>query len=150
MSTNPTLAALLSHRIGVFLRNATLSSGSATDIWADRVQSVEPTGTHNSQDYYELGRVDKVGNTLDPTTYRITLEENLHNSEIDMFLAGVNPTTGSGFWAGNILTQTNSAYVVTRNDNDSVFQEMAFGGLKVSEIQYRFVKHGPCPTQYTL
>jgi hypothetical protein len=150
MSSNPTMTGLLGHRVGVWLRNANLSSGSANDIWADRVQTVEPMGTSNSTDYYELGRVDKVGNTLDPTTFRVTLEENLHNSEIDMYLAGVNPTTGSGFWAGNIPTQSNTSYVVTRNDNDSVFGEIAMGNLRVSEIQYRFVMNGACTAQYTL
>ena len=148
--TNPQLSALLSHRLGFWLRSTALSSGSATDIWADRVQSVEPTGTHNSTDYYELGRVDKVGNTLDPTTYRIQLEENLHNGEIDMTLAGISPTTGSGFWAGDMVRQTNTGYVVARNDADAVFQEIAFGGLRVSEVQYKFVMNGACTASYTL
>ena len=149
--TNPTMTGLLSHRAGVWLRNSTLStSGSTNDIWADRVQNVEVVGTHNMTDYYELGRVAKVGVTNDPTEYRITLQENLHNSEIDMYLAGVNPTSGSGWYAANSVTQTNSAYVVFRNDNDSVFEEIAIGSARLNEITYTFVANGACTVDYTL
>jgi len=148
--TNPTISGLLSHRAGVWARNSVLSSGSATDIWADRVQSVEIVDTHNNTDYYELGRVAKVGTTLDPTEYRITLQENLHNSEIDMFLAGVDPTTGSGWYAANMVTQSNSAYVVFRNDNDSVFEEIAVASARVNEVTYTFVANGACTIDYTL
>jgi hypothetical protein len=144
------MTGLLSHRSGVWLRNQTLSSGSASDIWADRVQSAEVVDTHNSTDYYELGRVAKIGVTTDPTDYRVTLQENLHNSEIDMYLAGVDPTSGSGYYAANIVTQTNRAYVVFRNDNDSVFEEIALAGCRVSEITYTFVVNGACTVDYTL
>lgn len=150
MSTNPTMAALLAHRSGAWLRNANLSSGSATDLWLQRLQSVEPTGTHNSTDYFQLGAVDKSGNTLDPTTYRIVVEQNLHDSTLDMSLAGVNPTTGSGCNVGNMVSQTNTLYVVNRNDNDSVFLETAVGSMRVTEIQWRFVMNGACTEQVTL
>lgn len=150
MSTNPSVSALLSHRIGFWARNTTLSSGSATDLWVQRLQSVEPTGTSNSTDYFQIGSVDKAGNTLDPTTFRIVCEENLHDSTLDMTLAGVNPTTGSGFWAGNIPTQTNTGYLVTRSDAGAVVDEVAYGVARVSEIQYRFVINGACTAQYTL
>jgi len=148
--SNPLQVAAFGHRYGIFLRNATLSSGSATDIWADRVQSVEPTATHNTSAYYELGSVDKVGVTTDPTQVRLTLEENLHNSEIDMYLAGVNPSTGSGYYAANVLGQANTAYVLQRNDADTIIGEIGVGNLRVSEIQYRFVINGSCTVSYTL
>ena len=150
MSTNPAVTAAFGHRYAVFFRNATLSSGSATDIYADRVQSVEPTATHNTTKYYELGRVAPIGATTDPTQTRIVCEENLHNSEIDMYLAGVNPTSGSGYYATNVVGQTNTAYVVQRNDSDVVVGEIGVGNLRVSEIQYRFVINGACTVQYTL
>ena len=150
MSSNPSMTALLSHRLGFWCRSTVLSSGSATDLWVQRVQSVEPTGTSNSTDYFQLGSVDKAGNTLDPTTFRLVVEENLHDSTLDMTLAGVNPTTGSGYWAGNIPSQTNTGYLVARNDSDAVFSEIAYGTLRVSEIQYRFVINGACTAQYTL
>src|SRR3989304_2342265 len=140
MSTNPTISALLAHRTGGWLRNATLSGGSAPDRWVQRLQSIEPTGTHNSTDYFQLGSVDKAGNTLDPTTYRIVVEQNLHDNTVDMTLAGVNPTTGSGMWVGNMVSQQNTLYVVSRNDNDSVFLETAVGNRSeehTSELQSR-------------
>ena len=150
MSSNPAQIAAYSHRFGVVLRNATLSSGSATDIWADRVQSVEPTATHNTTKYYELGAVAPVGATTDPTQLRTVIEENLHNSEIDMYLAGVDPSSGSGYYIANVLGQNNSAYVLQRNDAGTIIGEIGVGGLKVSEIQYRFVINGSCTVQYTL
>lgn len=150
MSTNPSMSALLSHRLGVFLRNDTLSSGSATDLWVQRVQTAEPTGTSNSTDYWQLGSVDKAGNTLDPTTFRVVLEENLHDSTLDMTLAGINPSTGSGFWAGNMVSQTNNLYLLSRNDANAVIGEVAIGTLRVSELQYRFVMNGACTLQVTL
>ena len=150
MSSNPTVVAAYGHRYGVYLRNANLSSGSANDIWGDRVQSVEPTATHNTQKYYELGNVAPVGATTDPTQVRVTLEENLHNSEIDMYLAGVNPTSGSGYYAANMLGQTNTAYVLQRNDAGTLIGEIGVGNLRVSEVSYRFVMNGSCTVSYTM
>lgn len=151
MSTNPTVIGAYGHRYMVWLRNAVLStSGSTNDIVADRIQSVEPTATHNTTKYYELGTVAPIGSTSDPTQVRLVLEENLHNSEIDMYLAGVDPTTGSGYYAANLVGQTNTAFVAQRNDGGSVIGENGVGGLKVSEIQYRFVSNGVCTAQYTL
>lgn len=150
MSSNPSMTALLSHRLGLYVRNTVLSSGSATDLWVQRLQSVEPTGTSNSTDYFQIGSVDKAGNTLDPTTFRMVIEENLHDSTLDMTLAGVNPTSGSGFWAGNMVSQTNTGYLLSRNDAGTVIGEVAYGVLRVSEVQYRFVMNGACTAQYTL
>lgn len=150
MSVNPSVIGSYGHRFAAIFRNSILSSGSATDIWADRVQSIEPTATHNTTKYYELGSVAPVGATTDPTQVRLVCEENLHNSEIDMFLAGVNPSTGSGFYIANMLGQVNTGYILQRNDTDVIVGEIGVGNLKVSEIQYRFVMNGSCTTSYTL
>lgn len=151
MSSNPTVIGAYGHRYMVWLRNSVLStSGSTNDIVADRVQSVEPTATHNTTKYYELGTVAPIGSTSDPTQVRFVIEENLHNSEADMYLAGVNPTTGSGYYAANLVGQSNTGFVVQRNDGGSVVGEIGVANLKVSEIQYRFVANGVCTAQYTL
>lgn len=150
MSSNPTVIGAYGHRFLVWLRNSNLSSGSSTDIVADRVQSVEPTATHNTTKYYELGTVSPIGATTDPTQVRFVVEENLHNSEADMYLAGVNPTTGSGYYAANMIGQSNTGYVVQRNDAGTIIGEVGVAGLKVSEVQYRFVANGVCTAQYTL
>ena len=150
MSNDSTLSGRLSFSEGLWLRNSNLSSGSANDIWADRIQSLEPVATHNTQDYYEIGRRAKVGVTTDPTDYRVQFQENLHNSEIDMYLAGVNPTTGSGYYASNIPTQNITAYVVRRNTSDSVDEEIAVDGCRVTEISYTFNINGACTADYTL
>jgi hypothetical protein len=148
--SNPSVIAAYGHRYQVWLRNANLSSGSVNDIVADRVQSIEPTATHNTTKYYELGTVSAIGATTDPTQVRVTAEENLHNSEIDMYLAGVDPTTGSGYYAANMLGQANTAYVLQRNDADTIVGEIGVGNLRVSEVQYRFVINGSCTVSYTL
>jgi hypothetical protein len=150
MSSNPSQIGALGHRWQLWFRNSVLSSGSANDIVADRIQSVEPTATHNTTKYYELGNTAPIGATSDPTQVRLVCEENLHNSEIDMYLAGVDPTSGSGYYAANMLGQTNAGYILQRNDSDVVVGEIGVGGLKVSEVQYRFVINGACTVQYTL
>jgi hypothetical protein len=151
MSTNPTVIGAYGHRFLVWLRNGTLStSGSTNDIVADRVQMVEPTATHRTTKYYELGTVAPVGAISDPTEVRFVVEENLHNSEIDMYLAGVDPTSGSGYYASNIVGQSNTGFVVQRNDAGSVIGEIGVSNMKVSEIQYRFVANGTCTAQYTM
>ena len=151
MSSDPSIIGSFGYDLGVWYSNATLStSGSTNDIWGDRVQSAEPTATHNTTKYYELGRKDPVGATTDPSQMRFVSEENLHNSEIDMYLAGVNPTTGSGYYAANMLGQNNTAYVVQRNAAGSVVGEIGVGNLRVSEVQYKFVVNGTCTAQYTL
>ena len=151
MSSDPSIIGSFGYDLGVWYSNATLStSGSTNDIWGDRVQSAEPTATHNTTKYYELGRKDPVGATTDPSQMRFVSEENLHNSEIDMYLAGVNPTTGSGYYAANMLGQNNTAYVVQRNSAGSVVGEIGVGNLRVSEVQYKFVVNGTCTAQYTL
>jgi len=78
------------------------------------------------------------------------LEENLHDSTADMTMAGINPSTGSGFWMGDMVSETNTGYLVSRNDADSVIGEVAYGTLRVSEVQYRFVMNGACTAQYTM
>lgn len=150
MSTNPTVIGAYGHRFAAYIRNSVLSSGSTTDLTTHRVQSVEPQATHTTTKYYELGTLAPVGAVSDPTQVRFTLEENLHSSEIDMTLAGVNPTTGSGYYAANIVGQSNIGYVVQRNDSGVVIGEVGVANLKVSEIQYRFVMNGTCTTQYTM
>ena len=150
MSSQPALTATLSHREGLWVRNPNLSSGSANDRWVQRVQSVEPVGTHNNTDYYQIGSVDKAGTTQDPTTYRIQFQENLHHAGTGMYLAGVDPSTGSGYNVGNLVSQTNSVYVPRRNDSDSVFEELAFGTARVTEVTYTFVNNGSCTADFTL
>jgi hypothetical protein len=151
MTSNPTNLARLGFNVAVWLRNSVLSSsGSTNDIWSDRVQNVEAMATDTTQDYYELGRIAKVGVTTNPTEYRVTLSENLHNNEIDMYLAGVNPTTGSGYYIANMVSASNSAYVVTRNDAGSVDGEIAIGTARVADVTYKFTANGASTIDYTL
>jgi hypothetical protein len=151
MSTNPTIIGAYGHRYQVWLRNSNLStSGSTNDIVADRVQTVEPTATHNTVKYYELGTLAPIGSTSDPTQVKLTLEENLHNSEIDMYIAGVDPTSGSGYYASNVVGQSNTGFVAQRNDAGSVIGEIGVANMKISEIQYKFVANGVCTAQYTM
>ena len=84
---NPSQSALYGHRFGVILE----SESSGSTIWVDRVQRFEPNVNLRTTPYYEIGTVGKVGITQDPADYRLVIEENLHNSEIDFLLAGKVP-----------------------------------------------------------
>ena len=155
MSSDPTISGLLGRSVELWIRNATLnptsgSGGGTGDYRIHRVQSVDPTGTHNSTDYFEIGSGDKTGITTDPTDFRFVVEENLHNARLGMILAGVNPSTGSGYDGGDFLNQLNTGFLVWRDSNDSVFKELAFGNLRIAESQHRFVMNGACTVQWTL
>lgn len=151
MSVNPSSTASYGHRYGVWCRNSILStSGSTNDIFASRVQMAEPSATHATTKMYELASTDPTGVITEPSTLKWTCEENLHDSKTDMYLAGVNPTTGSGYNAANMLGQTNTAFLVRRNDAGSVVDEEGVGNLRVSEVQYKFILGGSCTTQITM
>src|SRR5258707_3914316 len=91
--SDPTTIALRGHRFGVYAKNTSSGSGP---IWVDRVQSFDPTETIRTQDYYELGTVAKIGVTQDPAEYRIVLQKNMNNCELDFLLAGKNPNPAGG------------------------------------------------------
>ena len=148
MSTNPTNVGLLGHRWGVYLRN----HSGANEIWCDRVQNVEPTFNAPTTKYYELGNLSPVGVVQEPTEFRVTMEENLHNSEIDSIIANSTGSPGSSFTAGGMVNSTSMRLCVVGRDvgatNPSL--EYVLGGLTVAEVSYRFQIGGPCSTTYTL
>lgn len=146
---NPTDVARFGHRQGVYLYNNT---SSETEIWCDRVQLADPEGNMPLTKVYELGRVGPVGSTTDPATFRLTMRENLHNSEIDSYMAGKDPaTSGSLFNIGEVLANELRASLVTRavagTDPDG---EFVLDEAVVESISYNFVIRGPCTVQYVL
>ena len=146
---NPTDVARFGHRQGVFLYNKT---SLETEIWGDRVQMADPEGNMPLTKVYELGRVGPVGSVTDPSTFRMTIRENLHNSEIDSYLAGKAPvTSGSLFNVGDLVGNEIQAAVVTRAVGaDNPDGEFVIDDAVVESITYNFVIRGPCTVQYVL
>lgn len=146
--SDPTQLALMSHRLGLFLK----SNSSGSEIWADRVQRVEPTFDYRTADHYEIGRVGQVGITQDPVTYRVVVEENMHNSEIDFCLAGKNPNPAGAqsYNLGDLLGKDNTAYVIGRNDAGTIDKELEINGLRVSEVQWNFTIRDAIRQTWTL
>lgn len=146
---DPTDVARYGHRQGLYLYNNT---STETEIWGDRVQMADPEGNMPLTKVYELGRVAPVGAITDPATFRITVRENLHNSEIDSYIAGKAPaTSGSLFSVSDVVGNDLRASVVTRavgaTDPDG---EFIVDGAVCEQIVYTFVLRGACTVQYVL
>ncbi len=145
---NPTNVALLGHRWGVYLRN----HSEANEIWCDRVQNVEPSLNAPTTKFYELGNLSPVGVISEPIEFRVTMEENLHNSEIDSIVANGSGSPGTtSFSAGDMVNSTNMRLCVVGRDiggtNPSL--EYVLDELTISEVRYRFVINGACSVTYS-
>ncbi|GAG23925.1 unnamed protein product, partial [marine sediment metagenome] len=144
---NPTDAARFGHRQGVFLENIT---SAEAEMWCDRVQMADPEGTFPLTKVFELGRVGPVGAITDPATFRMTLRENLHNSEIDSYIAGKAPaSSGSLFNVGDIVGNELTASVVTRAvGEDDPDGEFLISDCVLESLSYAFVIRGACTVTY--
>lgn len=149
--SDPVNVALYGHRTQLWLENA--STGSK--IVVPRVQSVEPSFNFPLTKYYELGRKGPIGATQSPPEFRITFEQNLINTlRAEYVLTGkdINPAGGQSYNLGDILTYASRirAYVLNRNNDDTLMNEQVFDGLSVSEIQYRFTVGQAIMQSFTL
>lgn len=136
---DPANIAMFGYLSQVFLKNTTTGS----EILVDRVQSVEPTGSFNTQEYRELGRKGNIGITQDSPEYRISLEQNLYNNlELDYVLSGksITPAGVQTYNMGDILTYAGllNAYVLKRNQDLTIMNEHLISGCSVSELAFRF------------
>lgn len=136
---DPANIAMFGYLTQVFLKNTTTGS----EILVDRVQSVEPTGSFNTQEYRELGRKGNIGITQDSPEYRVSLEQNLYNNlEMDYVLAGksIAPVGVQTYNMGDILTYAGllNAYVLKRNNDLTIMNEHLISGCSVSELAFRF------------
>jgi hypothetical protein len=146
---NPTDTGRFGHRQGVFLANTT---SLEAEIWCDRIQMADPEGTFPLTKVFELGRIGPVGSVVDPASFRLTMRENLHNSEIDSYIAGKAPaTSGSLFNVGEMIANELTAAVVTRavgaTDPDGEFITET---CVLESVSYSFVIRGPCTTTYVM
>lgn len=145
--SDPTDAGHLGHRYQVLVYNAT----SGSTVVADRVQSIDPTFTSNLEKAYELGNADPVGTATDPTEFRVVVEENLHNSELDLLLAGKNPTSGSTFNLADFVTElANKVYLLSRDNAGTILNELMYDEAVLADLTWRFVQGGPCRSTFTL
>jgi len=147
MSFNPTDIARFGHRYQLHVRN----NETAQEAVADRVQSADPRFTANLEKAYELGSVDPVGTATDPPEFTFVFEENLHNSEIDLILAGQDPTSGSSFCVGDLVEQDDiHLYLLSRDNNGNLTEELLYNDGVVAEMAWRFVVGGACTTTFTV
>lgn len=147
MSTNPTNIGLLGHRWGVYLRN----SGSTAEVWCDRVQNVEPTFNAPTTKFYELGNMSPVGVITEPVEFKVSLEENLHNSEIDSVVANGSGSPVSSFTAGDMINSTAMRLCVVGRDVGGTVPSLEYvlDNLTIAEVRYSFKIGGACSVSYS-
>lgn len=136
---DPSNVALYGFLSQVWLKNTTTGS----EIVVDRVQSFEPTGSFNTQEYRELGRKGLIGVTQDAPEYRVSIEQNLNNSlELDYVLAGksIAPVGVQTYTMGDLLAYAGKldAYLLKRDQAGSILNEHLISGCTVSELAFRF------------
>jgi hypothetical protein len=112
---------------------------------------VEPTTNGPTTKFYELGNIDPVGVITEPVEFRVTMEENLHSSEIDNIVANGTGSPVSSFTAGAMVNSTNMRLCLLSRDvggtNPSI--ERVLDNLTITELNYRFQIGGACTTTYT-
>jgi len=149
---NPVNVALYGHRFFPFIKNE--STGSSASI--DRVQSFDPNYTAATTKYHELGRVGPVGATQAPPQTRLTLDQNITDSiELEALLTGksqAQPAPAIQYTMGDVVRYASqiTAFLLARNQDDSILHEIMMGGNSVSELSYMFTTGGACHMQLGL
>lgn len=143
----PSDIAHFGHRYQVLV----LNNETSEEVVADRVQSVDPRFTANLEKAYELGNVAAVGTATDPPEFTVVIEENLHNSEVDLVLAGYDPTSGSSFNANDFVTNDDIyVYILSRDNDDAILNELEYSSGVTAEIAWRFQVGAACTTTFTI
>ncbi|CAG0986663.1 hypothetical protein ANRL3_02490 [Anaerolineae bacterium] len=144
--SNPSDVARLAHRFLPYVANTVTSE----EIVASRVQRYEPAINPNLEVYDELGSVDPTGYASDAPEFRITLEENVHDCDLDMVLAGLDP-------AGLITTWQLADYIndgniklnlLERNNAGTIIGESEFGSGVLTEIAWSWRMGQAITAQY--
>jgi hypothetical protein len=80
------------------------------------------------------------------------MRENLHNSEIDSYCAGLDPaTSGSLFNVGQLVGNSLRAALVTRAvGGTNPDGEFIIDNAALETLTYTFVLRGPCTVQYSM
>lgn len=145
---SPANVALYSHRHQLLLTNTT--SGSSAVI--DRVQLADPSINIRADGYYELGRKGRIGTTLHPPEYRFMFDQNMVNNEAAYILAGKNPAPAGAqtYQIADFLGQSVTGYILTRNNDDTILNELEVSACVVAEANYRFTVGGACMQSFTL
>ena len=147
MSTNPVNIGLLGHRWGVWLR----SHSGLYEVWCNRVQNVEPTFNAPTTKFYQLGSVDPTGVVTEPTEFRVTLEENLHNAAIDNIVANGSGSPTAVFSVGDMVNSSAMRLSLVGRDigGTNPTSEYILDTLTIAELRYRYVIGGACSVNYT-
>lgn len=138
--------ARLGHRYQVLLAH----SVSARTLVSSRVQRFEPTIRQPTEVYYELGSADPTGSASDSPEFTVALQEYVHDSSLDLLLAG-KALGGTSWNLGDYLnSEALSAYLLTRNNSGVVEDEYYFNAGVLSEIRWNWQMNQPIMADYTL
>ncbi|MBI5305520.1 MAG: hypothetical protein HY868_25550 [Chloroflexi bacterium] len=147
--TNPADVALLAHRFQPII----LNTATAEELLVSRLQSYEPSIRANMETHEELGNVDPVGYTSDAPEFSVTLEENVHSSNLDLLLAGKDVQT---ITAWNLADYINNGvittYLLERTNAPvtTIAGELEFTNCVVSDIVWSWRVQQAITAQYTL
>ena len=138
----------LGHRYQAILAHAT----TGKEIVADRVQRAEHSIRKQTEVYYELGNTDPVGYAEDAPEFRSTLEENVHNCELDLLLAGKDPAVDTSWNIVNYIQNgVVTMYLLERDSaTGAIAGEIEIDNNVVSEIQWQWRMGQPIVATYTL
>jgi hypothetical protein len=140
--TNPIDFGQVGHRAGLYFIYPSL-----TAAWIDRLQSIDPSWSANTTQYYELGNFDPVGYGSDPTEFNLSFAQNVVATESDFLMAGKNPAVATSFNMGDIINASGSlaGYLVMRkNPNTNPTSVYALTNMTTTELTYSFVIKQPC------
>lgn len=144
--SNPTDVARLGHRFQVRLAHAT----SARTLVASRVQSFAPSIRQQTEVYYELGSVDPTGDASESPEFSIGLEELVHNTELDLLLAGKAAIATSWNLQDFIHDGKLTAYLLERDNSGNVKGELEISNCVLGELSYRWQMGQPISANYSL
>lgn len=149
MSYNPSDIARLGRNFQVQIKHGT----SGTTLVACRLQRAEPTRRQTTEIYHELGNIDPTGATSEAPEFTVVLNEYVHDSSVDLLLAGKNPASDTTWNLGDYLNNgVLTTYIVERdNSNPAVVTgEMEFNTGVLADIQWQWQMGQPISATYTM
>lgn len=146
MPSNPIDVARLGHRYQVRVQHM----GSGRTLVASRIQRADPVGRYNTEVYHELGTVDPTGSASESPEFVVTLEENVHNAELDLLLAGKSAIATTFNVADFINNSKLNVFILERDNDGNIQGEVEFDQGVLSEVQYQWRMGQPIVATYTI
>ena len=143
---SPADVARLGHRYQVYLDH----SVSARELVSSRVQRFEPTIRQPTEVYYELGSADPTGSASDSPEFTVALQEYVHDSSLDLLLAGKTALATSWNLGDYLNNQALSAYLLARANDGTIEDEYYFSSGVLSQVRWNWQMNQPIMGDYTL